>query len=198
MKVALFDLGGVLVRFEGVSAVAALSEGRLDPEEARRFWITSAAVARFETGAIDADTFARQAVAELGFDLEPARFLELFATWDQGPLPGARELLAALRGHVRLACLTNNNEIHWRHLRDRFGLAREFERCYVSYEMRLRKPEAAVFAHVLRDLGERPEEILFLDDNPECVEAGSAAGLTSRLVRGTDEARAECAALLSS
>jgi putative hydrolase of the HAD superfamily len=197
VKVLLFDLGGVLVQFDGVRALAELSAGRLHPEAARRFWITSPAVAQLETDAIAPEAFASAVVAELGLDVTPQRFLELFETWDRGPLPGARELLAEFRPGHRLACLTNNNAVHWRQLRDRYRLAGEFERCYVSYEMRLRKPDAAVFAHVIRDLAAPPGDVLFLDDNPECVAAGERAGLDARLVRGVDEARRACRAFSS-
>jgi putative hydrolase of the HAD superfamily len=190
MPVILFDLGGVLVDFRGVAAVAGLSGGRLSIEQSRRFWMTSPAVAAFETGGLPVLEFARRATRELGLTLPPEEFLAQFETWDGGPLPGALELLDELRPRRRLACLTNNNEIHWRHLRD--GLHRHFERCYVSYELGLRKPDAAVFEHVVRDLAVAPPEILFLDDNPECVTAGARAGLVCRLVKGVEEARRAC------
>jgi glucose-1-phosphatase len=192
VKVILFDLGGVLVRFDGVAAVAALSGGRLSAEQARVFWITSPAVGAFETGRLTPDAFARRALGELDLALAPEEFLAQFATWDQGPMQGATALLDSLRPRYRLACLTNNNEIHWRQLRDGFGLSRHFERCYVSCELRLRKPDAAVFEYVTRDLGVAASEILFLDDNPECVAAGERAGLVCRLVKGVDEARRAC------
>ncbi len=192
MKVILFDLGGVLVHFDGVAAVAALSEGRLTSEASRRFWMTSPAVGAFEIGSLAPLEFARRASLELGLALSPAAFLGHFETWDRGPMPGALELLDELRPRVRLACLTNNNEIHWRQLRDEFRLSRHFERCYVSYELRQRKPDAAIFEHVVADLAVAPSEILFLDDNPECVAAGERAGLVCRLVRGVDESRRAC------
>lgn len=192
MKVILFDLGGVLVHFDGVAAVAALSEGRLSGEEARRFWMTSPAVGAFEVGSVAPLEFARRASRELGLALSPEEFLAHFETWDRGPMPGALELLDELRPRVRLACLTNNNEVHWRQLRDEYRLSPHFERCYVSYELRLRKPDPAVFEHVVADLAVAPSEILFLDDNPECVAAGERTGIACRLVRGVEETRRAC------
>ena len=38
------------------------------------------------------------------------------------------------------------------------------------------KPDPASFDYVVRDLETAPEQILFFDDNPECVEAASVAG----------------------
>src|ERR1035437_9618432 len=75
-EVILFDLGGVLVHFDGITPLLALSGNRLEPEDARRFWLKSPSVRRFETGRCTPEEFALGAVAELGLALAPALFLE--------------------------------------------------------------------------------------------------------------------------
>jgi putative hydrolase of the HAD superfamily len=194
--VLLFDLGGVLIHFDGIEGVRELSGERLGLEEARRFWFTSPALGRFETGRIRAEAFACEALAELGLAISPTLFLEHFLAWDRGPMPGAFSLLDSLRPHFRLACLSNNNELHWRRLRDELRLTERFHRCYVSHLLGLRKPDPAVFDHVVRDLGTPPERILFLDDNPECVEAARRLGLAAHQARGVPEVRSILASLL--
>jgi HAD superfamily hydrolase (TIGR01509 family) len=194
--VLLFDLGGVLIHFDGIAGVRELSGERLGLEEARRFWLTSPALGRFETGRIDPEAFALEALAELGIVMPSALFLEQFLSWDRGPMPGAFSLLDALRPHFRLACLSNNNELHWRRLRDELRLTERFERCYLSHLLGLRKPDPAVFEHVVRDLGTPPERILFLDDNHECVEAARRHHLAAHQARGVQEVREILASLL--
>jgi len=191
----LFDLGGVLVDFDGITPVLALSAGRLGREEARRFWLVSPSVRRFETGHCTPDEFARGAVAELGLEVGPDFFLREFLTWDRGPLEGALELLDRLRPRFLLACLSNNNELHWRRLRDQMGLGGKFHRCYLSHELGLVKPDREVFDYVVRDLAMSPGRILFLDDNPECVQAAAAVGLTARKAHGLGEVRAVLASM---
>ena len=68
-------------------------------------------------------------IDELKLTLTPREFLERFESWDRGALPGALELLKALASQYLLACLSNNNPIHWaRHRRmgvlDRFQIKR--------------------------------------------------------------------------
>ena len=41
IQVILFDLGGVLVEFDGIAPLIALSGNKLDKEGARRFWLTA-------------------------------------------------------------------------------------------------------------------------------------------------------------
>jgi putative hydrolase of the HAD superfamily len=188
-EVILFDLGGVLVEFDGIAPLIALSGNRLDPEGARRFWLLSPAVREFETGRCGAEEFARRALAELGVAMSPEVFLPLFVNWDHGPMEGALDLLDALKPRFHLACLSNNNVLHWNRLLEETKLPEKLHRCYLSQEIGLMKPDPQSFAHVIRDLGVRPERILFFDDNPECVDAAKRAGINARRARGVGEVR---------
>ncbi|MFA7003637.1 MAG: HAD-IA family hydrolase [Verrucomicrobiia bacterium] len=195
IRVILFDLGGVLVEFDGIAPLIALSGNKLDKEGARRFWLTSPSVRKFETGKCGAEDFARHAVAELSLTMTPDVFLRQFLSWDRGPMDGALSLLDALKPHFLLACLSNNNELHWNRLREETKLPEKFHRCYLSQEIGLMKPDRESFAHVVRDLGTDPRHILFFDDNPECVDAARQIGLTARCTRGVGEVKAALAGL---
>lgn len=176
------------MHWDGVAELSAICSRPLSLEEARRFWIASPWVRRFERGQCSRAEFAAGVVGELSLPVSPERFLEEFSRWDRGPLPGSLDLLDALAGSVRLACLSNNNEIHWARLRVDF--AHRFERCYISHELGMIKPDADIFAHVVSDLGCPADRILFLDDNPECVAGAEECGLRAVQVRGVAEARA--------
>ena len=186
LQAILFDFGGVLVEWDGVQPLLDLAGGRLSEDEARLFWLTSPAVRTFETGRCSKEEFAREAIDELQADLTPSEFIVEFTSWDRGLLPGARELVASLKDRIKLYCLSNNNPIHWSlpHLQD---LASDFSQTFVSFEMGLMKPEAAAFRYVAERIQEPVERVLFLDDNPECVEAAETVGFLARTVRGVAE-----------
>jgi putative hydrolase of the HAD superfamily len=188
-QVLLFDLGGVLVEFDGIAPLLALSGGALTREQARQFWILSNAVRRFETGRCSGGEFAAAAVAELRLDIAPDVFLQQFVSWERGPMPGALELLDSLKLRFVVACLSNNNELHWRWLCEETALPAKFDRCYLSHEIGHMKPDRAAFDHVIRDLGVAPGRVLFLDDNPECVAGARAAGLPACRACGVDGVR---------
>jgi glucose-1-phosphatase len=189
-SVLLFDLGGVLVEFDGIDSLIALTGGRLDREGARRFWLESPWVRRFEIGACSPETFASGVVEELNLSIAPDSFLHEFLHWEKGAYPGALELLDVLRPHFTLACLSNNNGLHWDFLRDQLGFGNPFHRTYLSQEMGLIKPDRNVFQAVLEDLRVPGPRILFLDDNPECVEGAVRSGIDGRPVNGIKEVRA--------
>ncbi len=188
----LFDFGGVLVDWEGVEPLVSLSGGRLTSEQARRFWLESVWVRRFETGRCTPLEFGAGVVDEIALGVTPAQFIKAFESWDKGPLPGAVELARSLGSRFRLMCLSNNNVLHWSRpaLQE---LARCFERCYASFQTGLMKPDPEAFQLVIRESGTRPEGILFLDDTPECVDAARRAGMQARQVRGVEMVRATLA-----
>ena len=183
-EVILFDLGGVLVDWDGIRPLIELSRRTLVWEDVRRFWLESPWVRAFESGACTPQAFAAGVIAQLDLATSPEDFLERFISWDRGPLPGAVELVNALSRRFVLACLSNNNALHWQQLHGEAGLGRQFQYGYSSHEIGHVKPDREVFEYVLADLGCPAEKLLFLDDNPECVRAARSLGLHAHVARG--------------
>jgi putative hydrolase of the HAD superfamily len=188
IKCIVFDLGGVLVQWNGIRPLIELSGGLLTPERARLFWLDSPSVRRFETGVCTAEQFAESVASELNLSIGCDEFLAAFVSWDEGPLPGAAALLESLKPRFTLACLSNNNELHWRApaLQE---LLRLFHRCYASFETGLMKPAETAFEWVIADLNVQPDQVLFFDDNRECIDATRRVGMHAHEVRGVKAVR---------
>lgn len=189
IEVLLFDLGGVLVHWNGIRPIIRLSRRALQPEQVRRFWLESPSVRSFERGRCAPGEFAIGMIEELDLDITPEALLVDFLDWDHGPFPEALELLDKLRPRFRLACLSNNNELHWKKIRDQYDFGSRFHDTYLSQEIGEMKPDKAAFEHVLRDLGVAPERIVFFDDNPECIATAKELGLRAHRVRGVKQVR---------
>ncbi len=181
--VILLDLGGVLWDIGGGERFLRRLGSRLSRAEELEFWSRSGWLEHLDTGQCTPQEFASSLIAELHLVTNPERVLEELAKVDRGLFPGAMELLEALRGRYLRACLSNNNELHWERLRAT-GIESGFERCYLSHEIGLRKPDPRAFQHVVEDLGVPPEQILFLDDRAEPVAAAAALGLDAHRAVG--------------
>ena len=184
----VFDLGGVLFNFDGVAGVADLTG--MSQDEAHGAIVASHAVHALETGEIGADAFGQQFAAELGVSLSSVEMVELWASWEAGPKPGSVRLLESLRDRHRIACLTNNNAIHWSRLCTLHNADRLFHKCYVSHEIGLMKPDPRLFEHVVADLGAPAPEIVYFDDRQDIVEAADAFGLNAHQVTSPEHIRA--------
>lgn len=188
VRVVLFDVGGVLVQLSGVATVLSWVADRWTPAEVWRRWLLSPAVRAFETGRIDADTFAADLVAELELGVEPALFLDSFSGWPTGLYPGASELVTRIPSHITRALLSNSNALHWPRVIDDFGLGALFEHRFVSHLTGRIKPDRDAFEHVVSSLGCDAASVFFLDDNLMNVEAARATGMQAALVSGVEGA----------
>ncbi len=186
----LFDLGGVLIELAGVEKMLEWSPGIDSTEELWRRWLHSDAVRRFETGATGRDAFARGVVAEFGVPVSTDEFLAAFTWWPRAVLPGAHDLLSALRGRYVLASVSNTNEIHWDRFANAWALDAAFHHNFPSHLVGKLKPDADYFAHVVAAVGVPAERVLFVDDNAINVEAAARLGLHARRVAGVEGARA--------
>ena len=181
--VILLDLGGVLWDIGGGERFLRRLGSRLSRAEELEFWSRSGWLERLDIGDCTLNEFASSLIRELQLSAQPDQVLAELAKIDRGLFPGAMEVLEELRGRYLRACLSNNNELHWERLRAT-GLESGFERCYLSHEIGLRKPDPRAFQHVVEDLDVAAERILFLDDRAEHVAAAAALGLDAHQAVG--------------
>jgi putative hydrolase of the HAD superfamily len=189
IRALVFDLADVLLDFGGLESLDALSGGRVGTREFGRFWSQSPWADRLYRGRCEPDEFAAGAVQEFGLGVTPAEFLASFRTWLRGPYPGAFDLLRTLRPHYRLACLSNTNVLDVRRFRDELKLQDEFDHCFFSNEIGLRKPHPDCYRHVVRELNLPAGTVAFFDDNADCITAARACGLQAHQCVGMDALR---------
>jgi putative hydrolase of the HAD superfamily len=117
--------------------------------------------------------------AELGVEWSPIDVHELWAIDHRGWLsvdPGTLAVIHALAaGGTRLALLSNAGPDFGGWLRHG-SFAPLFERVFVSGELQLVKPHAAIYEHVVHELGITPAELVFIDNKSENVEGAKAVG----------------------
>ena len=102
--------------------------------------------------------------------------------------------LNELRKHYTTMVLSNTNSAHIEKtnadLQERYNLSSLndlFDRTYLSFEVGLRKPELAIFNHVIHDAHINPAETLFIDDLDKNVAAAQAVGINAILYKKGDD-----------
>lgn len=186
----LFDLGGVLLQLQGVDYIRKAFPDAVDDAEAHQRWIQLQCIHGIETGKIDLAEFLATASQELNLDLGPDEFYELHRSWVVGEHPGATDLLKALKGNHRIACLSNTNVSHMDKIREQGTLLDQFAALYLSYEMGVMKPDLKIYKQVIAAEGIAAETILFLDDNAKNIAAAQKCGITAEQVNGLAEVKA--------
>jgi putative hydrolase of the HAD superfamily len=109
------------------------------------------------------------------------------------------ELIAyfrALRPHYRTAILSNSFVGAREQEEARYSFTSMVDVAIYSHEEGIRKPDPRIFALASERIGFPPEEIVFLDDVAENVDAARACGFQAVLFASTPQAIADIEALL--
>jgi 2-haloacid dehalogenase len=180
MTVAVFDIGGVVVVWDPVPAVAA-AVGR---ERAEHFvhggdfdfaaWNEAQDAGRSFTDAEAAAIADHPHLAE-----EIAAYRPNFQLSLTGLVPGTAEILQTLHARgVRLVALTNWSAETIHHgleaFPDVFAL---FDDIVVSGAEGIAKPDQEIFRILARRLGQPLDDVFYVDDNVHNVEAACTAGM---------------------
>ena len=189
-ELLLFDLGGVLVEFAGLTELGRHLRWPSTPEVILKRWTECPHTDEFERGQLSPAQWAEQFIRTWDVDLPPDEFLAKFTTWSRRVLPGGKELLEALRPHYRLAALSNSNELHWQRNASELRILDLFEFAISSHQVGVCKPHPGMYtAAVERARVSSPGAIVFFDDLEANVEAARSAGLRAHRVRGVEELR---------
>jgi len=135
----------------------------------------------YDRGIIDGPAYWRRVADAAGANLTPAQIDSLIAAdiaiWMRAN-PVMMEWVRGLKAQgLKIAVLSNmpiEISTHMRHHAPWFG---DFDYVCFSAEVKLAKPEAAIFHACLKVVGSQPEQCLFIDDRAENVEAARALGM---------------------
>ncbi|MEP7262386.1 MAG: HAD family phosphatase [Usitatibacter sp.] len=187
----LFDLGGVLISIDFDRVIRRWAELSAVPFQALKpRFDHGEAYQRHERGEIEAKAYYESLRKSLGIELTDAQWED---GWNRvfGPeIAPTLSLLPRLAQQMPLYLFSNTNVTHHQYWSKRYAEAlAPFRRQFVSCEMGLRKPEAASFEYVSREIGVPPENILFFDDTLANVEGARAVGLPSVWVKSSEDVR---------
>ena len=133
--------------------------------------------------------FARQ--AELA--LSHAEIAELIH-WDArlwmtlNPAMFAWQNQLKARG-LRTAILSNMGDTVLDAMKQEFDWLGRFDVLVWSYQLRMAKPDAKIYLHVLDQLGMQPAETLFIDDRQANIDAARALGIRALTFTSTEKLR---------
>ncbi len=187
-KVIIFDLGGVLVELKGVDRMMELTHYRYSLSELWERWLTSPSIRAYESGKITTVEFGKRIVEEFEMDILPPLYLQEFSGWVAGKYAGTNELLAKIKQNVKIASLSNINELHWNRVKN-MDFIHLFDYNFPSHITGRLKPDIETFLQTTNEIGIRPEEALFFDDNRLNVEGAKKAGINAVEVHGINEAK---------
>jgi putative hydrolase of the HAD superfamily len=153
----------------------------------------------YDRGDLTAEAYWTALAKDAGAGID-ARQLEEIYQWDIEMWVNVNSQMVGWLHQLRHAgiktgLLSNMHTAMITHLRGNFDWLDLFDFITFSAEVRLIKPDAAIYHHALRGLGARAEETLFVDDREINVKAARDLGIHAVQFRSVEQLRKDLSAM---
>ncbi len=187
----VFDVGNVLYGWDPESFLAR----QLPEDEARLRFVEDVDLWGWHDS-LDGGRPFDEAAAELSekfpdYAAYIAAWGERFGETITDPVPGVHAIVEALdQRNVPLFAITNFSADFWPPFRQREdAFFRRFRDIVVSGEVKLLKPDPALYYLALDRFGLKPDQALFVDDRRINVEGAEAVGMNAHLFTDAEDLR---------
>jgi HAD superfamily hydrolase (TIGR01509 family) len=177
----LFDLGNVVLKLAYERVIAAVcADASVGREELLRIFEAPGGYRDMERGGVTFNDFHEHLRRRAGYRGTNETFRRVWQDFFDGPVPAIEEVLERVRARYRVAFLSNSNEVHAELIPRRFAaLFAADDRFIFSHRYGLAKPDKEMFHRALELIGSLPQQVVFVDDLLENVEAARAIGMTA-------------------
>ena len=180
----VFDIGNVLIEWNPERAFDAM----IGPERRAAFFDAVPLHAlndRVDAGENFHDLWTRTAGEFPDWAGEIALWRDNWLRLAAPAIPHSVRLLRALRGRgVPVLALTNFGIETWDMALPEYPFLAEFDRHFISAELRLIKPDPAIYEVVEHETGIAPDRLLFTDDRHDNIRAAADRGWQVHLFDG--------------
>ena len=149
----------------------------------------------YDAGALDGPAFWQACAEGAGITLTTPQVDSLIATdirmWSSINQTMVDWALALGRAGIRIGVLSNIGLELVPALKETHPFLASFDHCTWSCDLRLAKPDPAIYQHTLEQLDVRPDEALFLDDRKENVAAARSLGIDAIVFENPAQLHAE-------
>jgi len=139
---------------------------------------------KYEIGAITDEEFRRLYYDCFGFSLSDIVFdfgwNALLRDFNETGI----NLIKKLKKEYRICLLSNTNNIHYKYCNKRLkdenladGFNELFDLIFLSYRLKMKKPDLSIYQHVIKELNVLSNEILLIDDLSVNTDAAKKTGM---------------------
>ena len=179
-KAIAFDLGNVLVHIHPDRFFPSLGiNDGLRQRQLREGVVET--IRAYERGALTTYDCLEKLGVLFDYEFERDAIRRAFAMILGDPIPGMDRIVERAAMHHAVALVSNTNPIHISMAETNVPSLASLPIRFLSYEMRVLKPEPTYYDKVIRGLSLKPADIVFIDDRKENVDAATAAGMTGIL-----------------
>lgn len=193
IKNILFDMGGVIFTQNNDEAFRRFRSIGVDTDYYMGAYGQKDYFLDLERGSVDDDEFCRRLSATVGRDVSWSEAQHCWLGFFDGVELQRLNNLVELRNRHRLCLLSNTNPFVMDFTRSRkfsqIGkpITDFFDSLFLSYEMKVCKPDRDIFLRALAADGMKAAECLFVDDSAKNTDAAKAVGMHVLTVKTNED-----------
>jgi putative hydrolase of the HAD superfamily len=194
IKAVILDYGEVLCYPPTVEEMGRMAAPfGMDPVAFRKVWDRDRL--RYDRGDLSSEAYWSGVAKDTGAQLIPEQIAHL-RQWDlemwghDNPImvEWVRQMHSS---GIKTGLLSNMPHEMVRYVRQKFEWLGQFDHLTFSAEVRLIKPDAAIYEHSLRGVGVAASEALFLDDKEPNVQGARAVGIHAIRFQSVEQLRSD-------
>ena len=186
IKNLLIDFGGVLIDLDRQRCIENFKKiGFEHIDSLLNMYHQQGVFMNQEKGLITSDEFRNEIRGMMGKAVSDQQIDDAWNSFLVNIPTHKLDLLLQLREKYTVYLLSNTNEIHWqwscKHVFPyrNYQVEDYFEKIYLSFEMKMMKPEPEIFKAIIDDVGINPEETFFIDDSDINCKVANELGIAT-------------------
>lgn len=195
----IFDFGGVILRWQPQEIIDAFYGDEALRDALSRNVFRHPDWLEMDRGLLDEDTAVVRFAARMNRPAAEMQALMQLVKSSLVPVPEVITIVRELseRG-VPVYGLSNMASSTFAYLSQRYDHWKLFRDIVISAEVKLVKPDAAIFEYICRRNALEPSETIFIDDHSPNIDAAARLGFRTILFRDTGQCAGELKVLLGS
>lgn len=192
IKHIIFDLGQVLVKVDLTPFMYQFTkEFKIEPNSFQDGQ-NGGVHLDFQVGKINGEDFHRITCERFNHFIPIGRFKEIWSSMLVGTVDGTADIVNRLheKKHA-LSILSNTDPWHFEYCEKLVPDLQKFQHKFLSYNLKMKKPDADIFLTVVEKLGAKPEQCLFIDDLEKNVASAKSLNFQTILFQNAEQLRCE-------
>ena len=191
-KVVIFDVGGVILFCDHMLICSRLSNlCEQTPSDIYQFIFKDGLEKLYDEGGMSSREFYEKIRQGLKADMEFDEFRQIWSDIYEENLSVTHLIKELKKNNYKMYLLSNTNELHYLHIRNKYKILDEFDDYILSYKVGNRKPNRVIFESALEKSGLPASNHIYIDDMEEHVDVAQSIGMIGILFRSTTQLKRE-------
>ena len=194
MKLIIFDMSGVLTNEEEAPFVIRIAEENSLPVEEFRIRYDEL-IKKAEISEITGEDVWNTLMKEYNFNMDIGRIEKEMVPMKYF-FSGVLDLVKELKKKYKVVFFTNYNKFYWDLILKSLDFS-IFDKGFVSYELKTRKPSHEGFKIILKEMNCDAKDALFIDDSEKNVNSAIELGIKGIHLKNPKDLRKELQSFLN-